>query len=486
MYISILLRKIALANHGIKCITQLRAASMSSLSSPSASISALREQLRAFPEYSAAQADISRGKFQQALPAMQRIHEVVSGAMGSKSALAGLIDRERSLLLQLSGNFEGADKILANARVNAADDSEVVRALQQSVQNRLMWGSMSGAEAHAAEAVNICENAGALMPLPLIASSYSMRGVCALQMHDWDAAEEFLQLAARWSQTPITQIIALNNLGCVHWMLPYEKEGGTSSLRVDTRQLTISQGKLWQSPQKLGTQDESQAKEALGYWDEALEEALKGEGEGDAASAAAAMCGPTGGLATMLGPDMEKSARVVPGAASVPAKKSRVRSEDEILAIRLADCQFAVAYAGIICNAAAACTHVGNKQRSGELLASAVKALDAHKSDLRAQPMLGRVLNLLAFANMAESNAVTAEGLFRASMEYLQGPFARHQPLWRGELGLARGGYGVLLSKWEKRQQDCKRELAAAEELRQEGEKWAAGKSFHQSYQFPL
>jgi len=466
-------------------------------STVASSTNTLREQLNMFPEYTAAQADITLGKFKQALPAMERMHEVVSSAMGASSSLAALVARERASLLQLTGNFDGATKLLSAARSNTTDELEVIRILQHMSRNRILQGDFSGAERDADEGVSRCENAAAeVLPLPLIAASYSMRGLCALHTQSWDDADEYLQLAARWSQSPLTHLVALHNLGCAHWAFLAEDAQHSEQVRVDSRQLTVAQGKLWRTPEQLSTQDEAGAKEALGYWNEALEEALKGEGEGDAASAAAAMCGPVGGAASMLGPEMQDFVRAVPststGSASpaspvrkTQARKSRIRTEDDILASRLADCTFAVAYAATLCNTAIAAGHMGSKSRATELLASALQALEAHKTDLRAQPMLGRVLSLVAYENMANSMAVTAEGLFRAAAEHLQSPYARCDQRWKFECGVTRGGYGVLLSKWEKREGDSKRELAEAQKLVEESEAWAGGRALPPSYLFP-
>jgi len=478
-------------------LVQRAASTVSSAAFSASGANALREQLQMFPEYSAAQADISRGKFKQALPAMERMHEVVNSAMGPSSSLSSLMARERATLLQLTGNFVGATKLLSTAQNNTTDELEVIRTLQHMSRNYILQGDFTAAETTADDAVSRCELAAAeVLPLPLIAASYSMRGLCALHTESWEDAEEYLQLAARWSQSPLTHLIALHNLGCAHWAFLPEDDELSEETRADSRQLTIAQGKLWRTPEKLAANDESGAKEALGYWDEALEEALKGEGDGDAASAAAAMCGPVGGAASMLGPEMRDFARTVPKASAsggvitppvikTQAKKSRIRTEDDILASRLADCTFAVAYAATLCNASLAAGHLGKKSRGTELLSSALQALEAHKGDLRAQPMLGRVLGLIAYENMANSMAVSAEGLFRASAEHLQSPYAKFDQRWRHELGTTRGGYSVLLSKWEKREGDSKRELAEALKLGKDSEAWAGGRAMPPNYLFP-
>ena len=71
--------------------------------------------------------------------------------------------------------------------------------------------------------------------------------------------------------------------------------------------------------------------------------------------------------------------------------------------------------------------------------------------------MLGRILNLIAFENMSASMAVTAEGLFRSSLDHLgsQSPYAVHDIRFQFEHFLALGGYSLLTSKWENRVKDA-------------------------------
>ncbi len=88
------------------------------------------------------------------------------------------------------------------------------------------------------------------------------------------------------------------------------------------------------------------------------------------------------------------------------------------------------------------------------------------------QPVLGWVLGLMAFESMASSQAVTAEGLFRAADDYLHGPYAQFNPRWQYERAYVQGGYAVLLSKWDKRAGDSDRAHASSRELFAEFKAW--------------
>ena len=131
-----------------------------------------------------------------------------------------------------------------------------------------------------------------------------------------------------------------------------------------------------------------------------------------------------------------------------------LKEEDDLLD----DVEYAIAYAGVL-----TLTAQGLKKhdpvRSAEVLSSALAAINPHQGHVRARPMLGRILSMMAFNNMSASLAVTAEGLFRSSLDHLQdsSPCAAFDARWRLERAVALGGYGLLASKWEKRQNDAER-----------------------------
>jgi len=529
--------------------------SASAVSAPPSNtdVQSLRQQLSMFPEYSTAQEFLAAGSFAKALPALQRVGEVLSSTMGASSPLAALVARETARTLQLQGRYEEADNLLQGClRLQHAtpsqDEHTSVVLLHHITHNHMMRGDFAAAESSADEAVAICEKevgpAGTpAVPLSLMGTSYHMRGLGALQMQEWDDAEEHLQLAARWSQhSAAAQLVALHNLGHLHWnsaLCPDDYGDNDSTIESDSstdnpnpaeaRSAILAQGALWNrdrnknknnksnGEKRVGTGldlDEEQTaavREALGCWEEAIEAASSEDNASSGDSAAAAMCGPMGVApefapgASMLGPGMEGDARVVPSSPA-PAKagegqpsssdpepnpvlkslkKSRLRSADELLMNRLQSPQFAVWYASTLCSAAGAYVALGEPDRASELRSSALQALEPHKQTPAAQPALGWVLGLMAYDSMASSQAVTAEGLFRAADDHLKGPFALHSHRWQYERGYLQGGYGVLLSKWDKREGDSEKATGMSHELLAQHKQWGTSSPVPPHYLFP-
>lgn len=84
-------------------------------------------------------------------------------------------------------------------------------------------------------------------------------------------------------------------------------------------------------------------------------------------------------------------------------------------------------------------------------MSSALKVLNPH-TDIKAQVATARPLRMIATLNMKASQAVTAEGLFRSTLEKLALPLAVHDIRYQYEHALVKGSYGQLLCKWEKRE----------------------------------
>ena len=91
----------------------------------------------------------------------------------------------------------------------------------------------------------------------------------------------------------------------------------------------------------------------------------------------------------------------------------------------------------------------------------------------------------MAYEGMAASQAVTAEGLFRAADEHLKGPYALHAPRWQYERGYLQGGYGVLLSKWDKREGESQKALDVSKTLLLQHNEWGCGSTTIPHYLFP-
>lgn len=362
------------------------------------------EQLGSFPEYAKAQSLQLEGSYKLVLPELERVHDVLSHSMGNSSPMTLHVVRQMSEAARLSGKTDKALDILTSALSHVSSDSpdRVALVALRSYQYMVGGDSLKRSLEDAEEAVRICESFEGMHP-DYFGISYGLVGVvCSMNDSNSCLAEEYLQLAARWSQEPTAELCALNNLGHYHL---YRREGGEED--GDYRMAVVKGKKLWGADPGDGGSEEGGKelgegrKEALAYWDEAVD-AYKEEGN------------------------------------------------------MLSNVDYAISYAGVLA-ASSQGLRVSDPSRSSELLASALKAIDGHKANPRARPMLGRILNLIAFNNMSASMAVTAEGLFRSSLDHLGAgsAHAANDTRYRYEHALALGGYSVLTSKWEKREQDA-------------------------------
>lgn len=75
-------------------------------------------------------------------------------------------------------------------------------------------------------------------------------------------------------------------------------------------------------------------------------------------------------------------------------------------------------------------------------------------------------IGLLAYQSMYSSQAVTAEGLFRASLDYFNKNqvVSIHDCRLRYEMAIVRGRQGLLLSKWDKRESEGQALVKSSEE----------------------
>ena len=391
----------------------------------SASEPSLRDQLGFFPEFSNVEELQAKGKFSSAVPELERMHEVLQHNAGATSPMTLFVVRQTSEAARLSGDKMKAENVLAASMEQLKDGPQKVHLLALRAYQSLTYGNeLDRAEQDAQEAVQICESFEGMHP-DYLGLSYGLLGV-TYSLQDsthkrviTGEAEELLQMSTRWSQEPVAEMCSMNNLGLYHLYLGGDE--GKDTYR-DTRLGIIEGNMMWEA---VATQEKAVdgeetppgagVKEALGIWEEALQ---------------------------------------------------GYKEEDDLLL----DVDYAVAYAGVL-----ALTAQGLKQhdpvRSAEMLSSALAAISHHKEHVRARPMLGRILSLMAFNNMSASLAVTAEGLFRSSLDHLQesSPYAVCDARWHLERALSLGGYGVLASKWEKREKDAERLSQESQALLSDG-----------------
>ena len=98
-----------------------------------------------------------------------------------------------------------------------------------------------------------------------------------------DEAEQFLQMAARWSQTPAQNAVALNNLGTLSWtrlgMSISEREMPSDGISFMLRDSSYFDKKCQTAVRAAGAKgvlltasELLLLQEALNYWEEAAEE----------------------------------------------------------------------------------------------------------------------------------------------------------------------------------------------------------------------
>jgi hypothetical protein len=375
------------------------------------------KQLVSFPEYAKAQEFRAHGSFSLALPELERVHEVLVHSMGAQTPMALHVLGQMSEAARLGGNMKKAGDLLDSTLPNVSDGPQKVGLVALRSYQHLTGegGSLAKARTHAEEAVRICETTGGIDP-EYFGLSYGLMGAsCAVTDNANNAtgeaqAEEYLQLAARWSQEPCAELCALNNLAQYHVYCRGAGEGEEGDYRaqiIHGKKLwgTSNEGKKEQEQEQEQQQEEEREGivEGLSYWEEAV------QGFGD---------------------------------------DTETRLADDV--------DYTVAYAGLLSSYSQGLRR-SDPARGAELLASALKAIDMHQHDLHARPMLGRILSLIAYNNMAASLAVTAEGLFRSSLDHLSTnlPLANYDKRYLHERALTLGGYSVLTSKWDKREKDA-------------------------------
>jgi len=455
------------------------------LRSPTARFLSVEQDLSMFPEYLNAKSDMENGHFKRALPGLLRVQSVTSSAMGPAAPATVHVSlhvaRAMRYLGQLDRAIEEVQRLTSPSAAAAMRNEDLVKALQASSLLHLFSGSAGSALQEASRALAVCEGDTAV-PTSLFSPTHGLLGLSHYHKGGFSEAATHLQLAARWAETPLAQMVALNNFGYLVWKCGVEGEAGSvgqgpKSVRQDERLQRIQSKSLWhkdsfdepgsERKQAVALKQESSsidldlgAREAIQYWSDAVAEAARGEGAAAAASgsSSAAGCAPPSSSAP-LGPGMKAQAVPTAGTSQSPSPAPASDSAyglgvNPALLSGLQDPSFAAAYACLLCNLSCALAAQGQGAQASDQLAAALQALDAHKLSMPCQPALGRVLSAVAYANMAASKAVTAEGLFRSALDKLEGPYANADPRFRYEHMAALGGYSLLLSKWEKRERD--------------------------------
>lgn len=389
--------------------------------------------LKVFPEYVDGCTLLTKGDFKNALPQFQRVLDVLDQIQTDKSSMDyfTLVEQIVKTRRYLGSEADDIASFLETYRSNVNGDAMQVKVLLLQGHNCYHHGQIPLALSHGSAAEELCTTSNE-PEVNDLGKTYSLLGITHLCSGDFEKAEEYLQMAARWSESSLEKMKALNNLGLFHLSVLYDfndngnhhNEKDEGAIRPDILMYTVDTKKMWFDPD--GIMQESSAltsfenhseclQEALGYLNDALEEAQSGE-------------------------------------YIIPTEEEAQPMID--LEKKVKDITFATVYVNILCNLSQVYLWMDDRDTSMDQLSSALTCLNQFNGDKRMEPLLGRVLTLTAFNNMANSQAVTAEGLFRSALDYMQGSYSTGMDT-RYDYALAQGGFGILLSKWDKREKEA-------------------------------
>lgn len=135
-------------------------------------------------------------------------------------------------------------------------------------------------------------------------------------------------------------------------------------------------------------------------------------------------------------------------------------AEEKIVLSMEETAQFITSYATILCNCAIVDAYVGRRMEANNHLSTAIRLLNVHINmykggdiviDSAWQLLLAKVLTMTASAHLHGTQAITAEGLFRASMDAYK--LCEHDHRCGFDKSITLYNYGKCLLKWEKREQ---------------------------------
>eukprot|EP00981_Chlorochromonas_danica_P001149 scaffold256_cov175-Ochromonas_danica.AAC.1 len=276
----------------------------------------------------------------------------------------------------------------------------------------------------AEKAVELVENQNHANPdNTLFSAAYSSLGLAALYGNNLQDAETYLLLASRWATTPLEEVKAFvnngaliffklaNGIDCSQSYHYWQKE--EEDCQRDHRQLHPDE--VHKSPLTfLATTGKNEADghnlilSATGCWNEALQ--------------------------------------------LVEKEKLDITKDEEL----------AIALATLYINYGSLMGLLGKTQESNDYLAKAVQALKPFDESLTIQPTLGVALRKIGLLHMKTTQAVTAEGLFNASLGKFAIPLVKFDARYNYEAAVTRACYGQLLMKWDKRELKGKEMLEEA------------------------
>eukprot|EP01038_Epipyxis_sp_PR26KG_P007077 gene7077-9661_t len=434
-------------------------------------------QIRLFPEYTQAESYYMRGDFNKAIPYLIRVKDVLK-SLSSLSYQNSLqhqnhISQTIATMYSLNGNNNASTSELNSILLGDIDNETKARITLQLSLNYLFSLSIKQALEYAQQAMKICEE-NDLEP-DLFGNCYCLLGITSLLQNNIEEAETYLQLSARWSQNPLSQFIALSNLGCLHLSkffdsiynndmnshentknITTDKNGNISYFERENKIFSKLTNNNSLNSTILNPSQKQLLKDAISHWEEAMLSFSNIE-----QSQSSSGCGPIDnnpiGM-TGLPNDQMLNLKINTNTTN----DANNQNNEAIIDENITEYQRNGLYATVQCNLSEAYSLLDEKKKSEECISNALKTIDNsnitsvnNNSDisiLSTKPILGRALNYAAYSHLLASQAVTSEGLFRSSFEKLKTPFALHDPRFQYEHAISEGSYGLLLCKWDKRE----------------------------------
>ena len=358
------------------------------------------QMLQTLPEYNQARESALKGQFMQAVPLYTRVIEVLESSMGKESELTLHAVTEQVKTLLNNGDVDKAMHILRQTKktVGVPTHGALVEWGLLLAQLDALAGLKSIASGTPPPAIDVVDSTtvDTLMthpatPLDAISPTYGLKGLVYLSRGEVDRAEDELQLAARWAQTPDQRLVALTNLGALYWTKlaltlrypsyqPFRRRDvlhfGYQAVAHHTQTSSTTT-----PPSVLFTPDQrTLMQEALAYWEEAIKEATMQEGASDPVAAASA-CGPNAvgtavtvpssassvgsGTSSSGGSNSSSSSSCASSSSSGTVTTNDTPGESaassvDALTSRLQDADFVCHYVQALCNAATARTFLAS------------------------------------------------------------------------------------------------------------------------------
>lgn len=254
-----------------------------------------RQMLLSIPEYSSACNDM---KFERnvsnAVISLKRVHEILIHSLGQTSSLTAHCSLLLAHALTLQGDNQQSEDIY-KVYSQSSDFTQSVVALQCLARLKLSTGHIVDSLQYANQSLAILEN-NSHLDLRLFHASHSLIGLSHLflissptEFSQDEDTEHSLQLSARWSQSLLCELISLNNLGGFAWL---RFKG-----RQEWRHRQFLCDKIITSNSETDRRDvrsgsEKSALEALEYWNDAINHAMKEDSDSsDTDSPASSICG---------------------------------------------------------------------------------------------------------------------------------------------------------------------------------------------------